>query len=272
MRNVAVIQMTSSENIENNLNQATKFIKNAVNDGAKLIVLPENFALFTKDTNHLKKNSEQEGCGLIQDFLKQTAQTNNIWIVGGTIPLKMGRKITSSSLLIDHNGNQVARYDKIHLFDVTLKVGEQYMESKTFKAGKDVIVADSPFGKIGMAVCYDLRFPELFRKMALKGAEIITLPSAFTYTTGVAHWEVLLRARAIENQVYMVAANQCGLHLCDRKTYGNSMIVNPWGEILARASESERQSLNAACSMDFLLAKRQMMPVLSHIKKPLFKA
>jgi deaminated glutathione amidase len=180
---------------------------------------------------------EDDGVGRVQDFLSQQALRHRIWIVGGTVPLVSGDpdRVYSACLVYDAGGRRIARYDKIHLFDVTLEQsGEQYRESTTIVPGERVVVVDSPFGRLGLAVCYDLRFPELFRAMLDQQVEIIAVPSAFTAFTGKAHWEVLVRARAIENQCYVIAAAQGGYHLNGRETYGDTMIANPWGAVIDR--------------------------------------
>ncbi|MDP2706108.1 MAG: carbon-nitrogen hydrolase family protein, partial [Burkholderiales bacterium] len=172
----------------------------------------------------------------VQDFLASQARQHKVWLVGGTFPVlaKTPGKLRSTCLVYNDRGERVARYDKIHLFDVELDNGEKYQESNSFEAGRDVVVIDTPHGKLGLAVCYDLRFPELFRRLLEQGAEMFAVPSAFTAHTGKAHWEVLVRARAIENLVYVIAAAQGGRHANGRETFGDSLIVNPWGEVLAR--------------------------------------
>jgi nitrilase len=179
---------------------------------------------------------EADGSGPIQTFLAEQARRHGVWLVGGTIPLRASEpgKMRAACLLLNDRGERVARYDKMHLFDVALPNGEQYQESNVFEAGDQVVVVDTPFGRLGLAVCYDLRFPELFRVMLDQGAEVFALPAAFTALTGKAHWEVLLRARAIENLAYVVAAAQGGYHANGRETYGDSLIASPWGEVLDR--------------------------------------
>lgn len=235
---VAAIQMTSGQDVEANLLAAAKLINAAAAQGAKLIVLPEMFAVMGLDQMAKVKTREPFGKGPIQDFLQQQAQQHRIWLVGGTIPIAAAEtteKVNAACLVYDDHGKLVGRYDKIHMFDVLIGEQEIHSESKTTLCGKKITVLDSPFGKLGLAVCYDLRFPELFRTMHDQQVEIILLPAAFTYTTGVAHWEILVRARAIENQVFLIAAGQTGTHENGRKTFGNSMIVDPWGTPLALA-------------------------------------
>ena len=227
---VAAVQMASGPNVKANLEEAEKLIKTAVQQDAELVVLPENFAIMGLSEMDKVAIAETAGEGPIQQFLSQQANKYGIWIVGGTIPLESGvaGKVYSTSLLYNDSGEMVARYDKLHLFDVLLEdSNESYNESETIESGDDIVVVDTPFGKLGMAVCYDLRFPELFRAMADVGMEMCVLPSAFTSLTGRAHWESLLRARAIENLCYMVAPDQGGYHKNGRETYGDSMIVDP---------------------------------------------
>ena len=232
---VACVQMASSPNIGANLLEAERLIEEAVSQHARLVVLPENFALMGRSEHDKVAVREHPGSGTIQSFLSEQAALHGIWLVGGTIPLEADdpNKVRATCLVFDEQGKQVARYDKIHLFDVALvDSGEQYTESETIEPGHEVVVIDSPFGRMGVAVCYDLRFPELFRQQLDQGLEVLVLPSAFTAITGRAHWEVLVRARAIENLCYVIAPDQGGYHLNGRETYGHSMIVDPWGTVL----------------------------------------
>jgi len=232
----AAIQMASGPSIAANLTEAGRLIQIAAEGGASLVVLPENFALMPVEASERISAAEEYGTGPIQDFVSAQAAMHKIWIVAGTIGIKTksGNRIRSACITYNDSGESVGRYDKIHLFDVKLESGEEYTESSVFEAGKDVCAIDTPYGKLGIAVCYDLRFPELFRKLLDEGASIFVVPSAFTAGTGKAHWEVLLRARAVENLAYVIAAGQGGYHVDGRETYGDSMIVNPWGEVLDR--------------------------------------
>jgi nitrilase len=227
--------MASGPNLGANLLEAERLIAMAADKDAKLVVLPENFAIMGKHESDKVALREQPGEGRIQNFLAQQASRHGIWLVGGTMPLvaDSDSKIRSACLLFDDQGKQAARYDKIHMFDVSvLETNERYTESDTIEAGDQAVVVDTPFGKLGLAICYDLRFPELFRTMLDQGMELLALPSAFTAITGKAHWEVLIRARAIENLSYVLAAGQGGYHVNGRTTYGHSMIVDPWGQVL----------------------------------------
>lgn len=267
---VACIQMTSTDDLSRNLFDAKELIKEAASQGAKLIVLPENFALMGLDQTDKVKYREDIGRGPVQDFLRSQAEEHDAWIVGGTIPIVVPdekNKVFAACLVFNNQGQPVARYDKIHLFDVQLRATqENYFESKTVQAGDHIIVVDTPFGKLGLAVCYDVRFPELFRLMLKQGVEIITLPSAFTYTTGSAHWDILVRARAIENLSFVLAACQTGVHSNTRKTYGHSMVVNPWGEVQICLPENPGIIITEL-NLDFLRRIREEFPALSHVKK-----
>jgi len=231
---VACIQMASGPNVGANLLEAERLIGMAVDKGGKLVVLPENFAIMGKEETDKVAVRETDGDGPIQEFLSQQAAKHGIWLVGGTIPMVAGvdNKIRAACLLYDDNGRQVARYDKIHLFDVSvMDSDESYTESETIEAGDRTVVVDTPFGKLGLAVCYDLRFPILYREMVKQGAEIFLIPAAFTKTTGKIHWEPLIKARAIENQCYVIAPAQGGYHVNGRHTYGHSMTVDYLGQV-----------------------------------------
>ncbi len=228
--------MASSPNVSSNLIAAERLIEEAVNAGAQLVALPENFALMSYREADKTACKEALGQGPIQNFLAHAAKKYAVWVVGGTIPMAVAGspdKVRASCLVYDDQGALVARYDKIHLFDVSVpETDEVYRESDAIEAGCQPLVLDTPFGKLGIAVCYDLRFPELFRKMSRLGAQVFVVPSAFTAQTGTAHWELLLRARAVENLCYVIAPNQGGFHMNGRHTFGHSMIIDPWGVVL----------------------------------------
>ena len=268
MTKIAAIQMASGTNVSANLIEVGRQIVKAAQDGAKLIVLPESFSIMGLNDADQVKIAEDEGKGQIQDFLVEQAKKNNVWLIAGTVPLKSvnKNKIYAACLVYNEKGEQVSRYDKIHLFDVRLDVtDETYKESETIDAGNQVVVVDTPFGKIGLTICYDLRFPELFRQLVLQGAEIIVVPSAFTAITGKAHWEVLLRARALENLCYVVASAQGGYHVNGRETHGDSMIVDPWGTILDRLPQGSGY-VSAEIDIEKIHRIRQSFPVLQHRK------
>lgn len=259
---VAAIQMASGPNVMGNLSEARRLVAKAAEQGARLVVLPEFFAIMGMDEQDKIKVREAPGHGQIQSFLSETARQYKIWLVGGSIPLAASTpgKVMNSCLVFDEQGKQVARYDKIHLFNLELG-NENYNESRTIEPGKQVMVLDSPFGRIGLAICYDLRFPELFR--AMKDVDIIVLPSAFTETTGKVHWEVLVRARAVENLAYVIAAAQGGYHVNGRETHGNSMIVDPWGRVLDRLPRGSGVVI-ANVNPTYQTSLRSSLPALTH--------
>lgn len=270
MKRVAAIQMASGPNVSANLTEAGRLIGKAVDAGSELIVLPENFAIMGMRETDKVKQQEAPGQGPIQDFLAEQSAKHNAWIVGGTIPLQSDDpdRIRAACLLFNDRGEQVARYDKVHLFDVHLEENaETYNESETIQPGREATVVDTPFGRLGMAICYDLRFPELFRRMVDQGVDLIALPSAFTALTGRAHWEVLVRARAIENLVYMVAAAQGGYHVNGRETYGHSMIVDPWGVVLDKLDNGSG-FVSAELDPKRIADTRRNFPALQHRKIP----
>jgi nitrilase len=265
-KKVAAIQMASGSNVSANLLETERLTEAAAKAGADLVVLPENFAFIGRDCSDTTAFSEEAGKGPLQAFLSQLAKRLGIWVVGGTIPLdaEHAAKWRAACTVYDENGRQVARYDKQHLFDVNLvESDERFIESESIEPGDRVIVIDSPVGRLGISVCYDLRFPELYRAMVDRGVEVITLPAAFTAITGRAHWETLVRARAIENLAYVIASAQGGFHVASRQTYGHSMIVDPWGTKLA---EHERGNgfVIAEIDPDFQHTTRRNFPCLDH--------
>ncbi|MES9858105.1 MAG: carbon-nitrogen hydrolase family protein [Sedimenticola sp.] len=267
-RKIAAIQMATSPNVSANLLEAERLIAEAVDNGAGLVVLPENFAFLGKRQSELCSLREADNDGPLQEFLSQLAKRYSIWLVGGTIPLeaKDNSKVRAASLVYNSDGERVARYDKIHLFDVNLiEANERYIESSTIEPGEEAVVVDTPFGKLGLAICYDLRFPELFRMLLDKGMEIACLPAAFTAITGKAHWETLVRARAIENLSYVVASAQGGFHMNGRETHGHSMIVDPWGNILEQLP-SGTGSVCSPLDLEYLASTRRNFPTIDHRK------
>ncbi len=266
MTTVACIQMASGPNVGANLLEAERLIGMAVDKGAKLIVLPENFALMGKEESDKVAVRESDDGGPIQDFLSQQAVKQGIWLVGGTVPMvaKADNKIRAACLLYNDQGKQAARYDKIHLFDVSLvDSDERYAESEAIESGDQAVVVETPFGKLGLAVCYDLRFPELFRTMLDQGMDLIAMPSAFTAITGKAHWSILVRARAIENLCYVLAAGQGGYHVNGRETYGHSMIVDPWGQVMNELANGSGL-VCADIDLERLKNIRRTFPALEH--------
>ena len=259
---IAGIQMASGPSVAANLSEAERLIKIAAEQGAKLIVLPEYFAIMgVKDTDKVKA-AEQEGSGQIQQFLSATAKKRDVWIVAGSIPIQSETKgkVYNACMVYDNKGKLVARYNKIHLFGLNLG-NEKYHEESTIVPGNRVVTVDSPFGKIGLSICYDLRFPELYRAMG--NVDLILVPSAFTETTGKAHWETLIRARAIENLCYVLAPAQGGYHASGRETHGDSMIVDPWGVVLDRLPRGSGVVI-ASMNLDYQASLRKSLPALTH--------
>lgn len=278
MSKIAAIQMVSTASIEENLTAAGHLLAEAAAQGVQMALLPEVFAVL--EGGPMAPFAEELGSGPIQEFLADRARDLKMTIVGGTIPLatRPGKKpadsdyritdgrVRPASLVFDPDGTLLARYDKIHLFDV--KVADKqaaYSESRSYEAGEELVVVDTQCGRLGLSVCYDLRFPELFRALFLRGAEIVTVPAAFTKVTGEAHWEQLLRARAIENQCYVIAAGQGGRHNERRETWGHSMIVDPWGCILSQIEFGEGLAV-AEMDLEYLRDIRQRMPIAEQIK------
>jgi len=230
---VAAAQMVSTPRVADNLAAAGRLVAEAVAQGARLVALPEYFPIMGLTDGDKVRASEADGEGPIQDWLAETAAQHGIWLVGGSIPLAAAdpSKMMNACVVYGPDGERVARYDKIHLFGFA-KGGERYDEAATIAPGRSPVAFDTPFGRVGLSICYDLRFPELYR--ALGECDLLIVPAAFTETTGRAHWEILLRARAIENQCYVLAVGQGGRHENGRETHGNSMLVDPWGLILDR--------------------------------------
>jgi predicted amidohydrolase len=262
MFRVAGIQMASGPKVAANLNEARRLIEMAVAEHAELVVLPEYFAIMGLKDEDKVAVREKEGGGPIQRFLSETAKKHGIWLVGGSVPLVSStpHKVRNSCLLYDADGKLAARYDKIHLFGLELG-NERFLESRTIEPGNEVVVAETPFGRVGLSVCYDLRFPEMYR--AMKDVDIILVPSAFTETTGRAHWETLIRARAIENLAYVIAPAQGGYHVSGRETHGNSMIVDPWGVVLDRLPRGSGIVI-ADISPAYQASLRKSLPALTH--------
>jgi nitrilase len=263
---VAAVQMTSGTDAEANLDAATQLLGEAAASGAKLAVLPENFAFLAADEAGRLSIAEPPDGGPVREFLAEQARAHSMWIIGGTTPIlgaENGRAY-AASLLYDPNGQCRARYDKIHLFDVGVPGAEEsYRESATAIPGTTPVSFAAPFARIGLAVCYDVRFPALFDQLGALGLDILSLPAAFTVPTGEAHWHVLLRARAVESLCYVVAAAQYGEHTGGRRTYGHSMIVGPWGEVLAECP-SGPGVVTADVDMIRLESLRARFPALEH--------
>ncbi len=268
---VAAIQMVSGASVDANLETAGRLIAEAAEAGAELIALPEYFCLMgMKDTDKLSAR-ERPGHGPIQDFLASAAKRHRIWLIGGTLPIEVSEGVTdrirNTSFVFAPDGSVAARYDKIHLFGFR-KDAEHYDEARTIAAGAETVAFNATLGdqpiRVGLSICYDLRFPELYRSFANQGhPDLMIVPSAFTYTTGSAHWEILLRARAIENQCYVLAPAQGGRHDNGRRTWGHSMLIDPWGEILAERDEGEGVVIGAI-DPTRLAEVRENLPALTH--------
>ena len=243
---IACVQMNSTDSVRDNLSRVEHWVKQSADAGAKLVILPESFAFMGKTMVLQHEYAEMYGNGPIQTALQNMAKQYAIWIVAGTLSLRVDQsdKLAAACLVYDDQGVEVVRYDKIHLFDVDVPDTEEtYLESSVYRPGNQVVVIDSPVGKLGIAICYDVRFPELFRQQLEQGMQVLALPAAFTHATGLAHWHTLLRARAIENLCFVAAAAQTGVHVGERKTYGHSIAYNAWGEVLGGLAEEEGVAL-----------------------------
>ncbi len=269
MSKIAAVQMCSSSVICDNLYTAEKLIKDAVSNGAELIVLPEMFSIFGDDEFEKVRAGEEYGKGVIQNFCSFQAKENNIWIVAGSIPINCEdiNKIKAASIIYNNLGNAVGRYDKIHLFDVKFSETESYNESNTVDPGDYLVVIDTPFGKIGLTVCYDIRFPALCNSLFLAGAEIIVVPAAFPLKTGEAHWELLTRSRAIDNFCYIIGACQGGDHSNGRTSYGNTLTVDPWGRVVDRLDGGTAGVAYIDIDLQYLRKVRSTIPIGNYIKQ-----
>lgn len=263
---IAALQYCSTDKPTKNLEVIERLVRHAVLQGVKLIVLPENALFMGSSLQEQVAHAEPFSQGKLQESLSKLAKNYSVWLLVGSLPIQDKKSLYSASLLWNSHGECVARYNKIHLFDVSLpNVEESYQESAVFSAGQDIVVVETPVGHIGMSICYDIRFPEMYRKMVEMGAEIFAVPAAFTAHTGEAHWHVLLRARAIENQCYLVAAGQTGMHSSGRETYGHSCIIDPWGHILDERAEDEGIVVSNI-DLHILRQLREKFPALVHRK------
>ena len=261
---VGAVQMTSTGDRSRNLETALRLVGAAADRGAQLVGLPENFSFMGKDEERIAGAETLEGPTLLA--LREVARKRAIHLLAGSFPEKVAApgKTANTSVLVGPDGEILAAYRKIHLFDVHIPDGARYAESETVEPGHEPVVASTSLGKIGLTVCYDLRFPELYRKLSWEGADLLTIPAAFTLFTGKDHWEVLLRARAIENQAYVLAPAQCGRHSANRVTFGNAMVVDPWGVVLARCPAEGEGVCVAEFSRARLEAVRREVPALQH--------
>ncbi len=268
---VAAVQLTSKANKKKNLAVATALMLRAVRQGAELIALPEYFS-FIGTKAEMFKEAERSKDGVAYRMVREFAKTHGVYILAGSIPTlneKKSDRLLNRSILFGPDGHEIVSYDKIHLFDSDLEETRAYRESETFKPGTQLRVVDTPFGKVGLTVCYDLRFPELYRSLTFNGARIIFVPAAFTEYTGKDHWLALLKARAIENQVYIIAPAQIGKHAEKKSSYGKSCVIDPWGNIIALAPDCETVIV-ADIDFKFLAKVRKELPVLKHYRKDLF--
>lgn len=261
---VAAIQMVSTPEVQENFASAARLVAQAAEQGAQLVLLPEYWPLLGRHERDKLCHAEADGTGPIQAFMQTQARQHQVWLVGGTLPLQSDDpdKVLNTSLVYDPQGRRVARYDKIHLFNFS-RGQESYDEARTIEHGGEVRSFEAPFGRVGLSVCYDLRFPELYRAMG--ECALIVMPAAFTYTTGRAHWELLLRARAVENQCYVLASAQGGEHVNGRRTWGHSMLVDPWGEIVSVLPEGEGLVIGDI-DPHRLQYVRESLPALRHRK------
>ena len=264
MTTVAAVQMVSTPDVLENMATARRLVAEAAGRGAQLVTLPEYWPIMGMSDADKVAHAEQPGHGPIQDFMGETAREHKIWLIGGTLPLVSpdAGKVLNTTLVYGPDGKPVTRYDKIHLFGFT-KGNESYDEARTIVPGQSVGTFEAPFGRVGLSVCYDLRFPELYRAMG--ECALIVVPAAFTHTTGMAHWEVLLRARAIENQCYVLASAQGGTHVNGRRTFGHSMLVDPWGEVKDVLKEGEGV-VSGEIDAAYLASVRESLPALRHRK------
>lgn len=265
MERVGLIQMTSGPDPDKNLAYIQQQVALLARSGAQLIVTPENALVFggRKDYHQC---AEVLGEGRIQQSLAQLAREHRIWLLIGSMPIARENGVTTTSLLFDPKGELVADYDKLHMFDVDVADGhKRYRESETFTPGARVVSHQTPFAHLGLTICYDVRFPMLYSALARSGVNLISVPAAFTAVTGKAHWEILLRARAIETQSWLVAVNQVGTHPCGRETWGHSMVISPWGEIVDSLSD---QADNLLVDIDLTQVEelRAAMPVAQHAR------
>lgn len=259
-----LIQMRSTNDVEQNIKAASRLIRKARARGAALVLTPEMTGLFESRRSRLLPLARAEADDRCLKAMRALARELRLWLLIGSLPIKAGRgKLFNRSFLIAPTGRIAGRYDKVHMFDVQLGPGQIYRESKTYRAGTRAVAAKTPFGRVGLSVCYDLRFPALYRALALKGAGILAVPSAFTRPTGKAHWEVLLRARAIENGAYVLAPAQSGRHPDGRTTYGHSLIVDPWGKVLADGGAAREAVVTAKIDLSAVEAARRKIPSLA---------
>jgi nitrilase len=262
---VAALQMVSTPDVERNLRAAESLIAAAARAGAQLAALPEYFCLMGRHDRDKLAIAEAPGDGPIQQFLSSQAKQHGVWLIGGTVPLRCddAERVRNACCVYAPDGALAARYDKIHLFRFSNDAGEDYDEGRVLQGGGEPVAFDAAGWRTGLSICYDLRFPELYRAVMNPPCDLISVPAAFTYTTGQAHWELLLRARAVENQCYVIASAQGGLHENGRRTWGHSLVIDPWGEVLACCEEGEGMAI-AEIDKARIAEVRKQLPALSH--------
>ena len=269
MERIGLIQMTSSSDVNENLTYIEQQTTLLAKQGAKWVVTPENAVVFgNKEDYH--NSAEELGDGPVQERISRLAVEQQVWILIGSMPIRRTsvktQGVATTSVLFNPQGQIVAHYDKLHMFDVDVADGhKRYRESETFTPGNDIVVAETPFAKLGLSICYDVRFPNLYAELRRLGAQILLVPAAFTAVTGKAHWEVLLRARAIENQCWVIAVGQGGHHACGRETWGHSMVISPWGEIIASLNQ-DAASLVVDIELEQIESVRAAMPISAHTR------
>ncbi|MCG6230324.1 carbon-nitrogen hydrolase family protein [Vibrio furnissii] len=265
MERVGIIQMTSGPQVADNLAFIAKHANRLATQGARWIVTPENAVVFG-NRNDYHQHAEPMGNGPIQRELAQIARENGVWLMVGSMPIARAHGVTTTSILFNPQGEPAAHYDKLHMFDVDVADSHQrYRESETFTPGDALTVVPTPMGSLGLSICYDVRFPHLYSQLRRLGAQILVVPAAFTAVTGRAHWEVLLRARAIETQCWVVAVGQGGHHVCGRETWGHSMVISPWGDIVA-SLEQPAATLIADIDLHQVEQVRLTMPIMAHTR------
>lgn len=265
MERVGLIQMTSGPDVAENLAYIATQVAALAEAGAQLIVTPENCVVFGNRTDY-HQNAELLGEGVAQRYFASLAKQHKVWLVVGSMPIQRAQGVTTTTLVFDPSGTCMAEYDKLHMFDVDVADGHsRYRESETFMPGTQIVSLETSMAHLGLTICYDVRFPQLYSELAQRGANLIIVPAAFTAVTGKAHWEALLRARAIESQSWIVAVNQCGVHPCGRETWGHSMVISPWGEVVTSLG-NQPQNLVADIDLSQVDELRAAMPVLKHTR------
>ncbi len=265
MGRIGLIQMTSSSDVNENINYIEQQTVLLAEQGAQWVITPENAVVLGNRADY-HSNAEPLADGPIQQRIARLAVEQQVWILIGSMPINTASGVTTTSILFNPQGYIAAHYDKLHMFDVDVSdTHQRYRESETFTAGSNVVAVDTPFGKVGLTICYDVRFPHLYSELRRQGAQLLLVPAAFTAVTGKAHWEVLLRARAIENQCWVIAVGQTGKHACGRETWGHSMVINPWGEVVASLAQAA-DSLIVDIELEQLESVRRTMPISDHTR------